>query len=29
VPLSETTGAIHTEPVADAEVAPAPGARVG
>ncbi len=29
VPLSETTGAIHTEPVADAEVAPAPGARMG
>jgi xanthine dehydrogenase accessory factor len=29
VPLSETSGAIHTEPVADAEVAPAPGARVG
>jgi xanthine dehydrogenase accessory factor len=28
-PLSATSGAIHREPVADAEVAPAPGARVG
>ena len=28
-PLSRSSGAIHREPVADAEVTPAPGARVG